>query len=147
MGVRDLPGLFAVLIPSHLLNVSPGMTCLPFPLATRDLPQEVPAQVRDLTSLELLPPRTLSPRATSTSLSCSLCSAAAQSEQYAGGDATCGGKLLISSDFFSPLCLKIGIFCPAAQLLSSRISKYLTAVGVVVVWVPPPPPQFLSYTV
>lgn len=84
--------------------------------------------MRVLTSLELLPPQILSPRAPAQ-LSPSL----RPRLQHRARSATCGEKLLISSDFCFPLCFKTDGFLPAAQLLSSRISEYFF--------------QFLSYTV
>lgn len=108
----------------------------PFPLGYL---RPVPAQLREPTAPEFLLPQTLHPRAPLARLTPALCTRLQRSARsMPEGDATCGEKLLISSDFSSPLCLEICVSRPAAQLLSSRISEYLTGLGLFFSFFPTP---------
>lgn len=108
----------------------------PFPLGYL---RPVPAQLREPTAPELLLPQSLHPRAPLTRLTPALCTGLQRSARsMPEGDATCGEKLLISSDFSSPLCLETWVSRPAAQLLSSHISEHLTSWGLFFSFFPRP---------
>lgn len=107
----------------------------PFPSANRPMP----AQLREPTAPEFLLPQTLHPRAPLARLTPAPCTRLQRSGRtMPERDATCGEKLLTCSDFPSPLCLEICVSRPAAQLLGSRISEYLTGLGLFFSFFPTP---------